>query len=161
MADIVFNESLGKVNEWPDRVDGNDPSTAEIALRLLSAVDADNTIRDVDTAAALLALGGTTETNATNYAAKALSDTDIGGSSVNDTTNVRAWDVADQLFSALGGAANTALAAAVWLYDALGTAVDANQIPIVKQDFVLASTNGGDVTLQVDSNGVWSASSAA
>ena len=85
MADGVFNIAKGKVNEYVDRVDGNDPTNSALVLVVLEANQADATLEDYDNLSLLLANAGNTESAATNYARPVLTDTDISASAVDDT----------------------------------------------------------------------------
>lgn len=158
MANGVFNVAKGRVNELHNRVDGNDPANAVLVLMLLQATsEADGTLEDYDTFSALLA-GSNTEANFTNYARIILSDTDISASTVNDTTNLRFADIPDQTWSSAGGASNNTLDKLIIGYDSDSTGgTDANIEPLTHHDFDV-TTNGGDITAQVDSGGYYSAS---
>ena len=74
MADGVFNVAKGKVNEYHDRVDNNDPANSAIIVVLLQVAEADATLQDYATLSALLA-GANTECTFTNYARKVITDT--------------------------------------------------------------------------------------
>lgn len=144
MADGTFNIAKGKVNEYVDRVDGNDPTDAVLVLVILEANEADGTLEDYDTLAALLA-GSNTESAATNYARAILADTDISPSAVDDTNNRRESAIPDETFTGLGpGNATTKI---VVCYDPDSTGgTDANIIPLTHHDWV-GTPNGGDVTV--------------
>ena len=161
MADFIYNFSLGDINGRADRVDDNDPTNSALIVMLLSAADTDGTHRDVDDFSALLATSAT-ETTATSYARKVLTDSDIAGSTVDDAGDTRSTDISDQTWSSIGGTTDTALTDMVVGYDSDTTGgTDANIEPISQHDFVLASTNGGDVVAQINASGLWSASSTA
>lgn len=156
MADGVFNIAKGKVNEYHDRVDGNDPANSALVVVLLSAAEADGTLEDYDTLAAVLA-GANTEATFTNYARKVLTDTDITASVVDDTNNRREADIPDQTWSSAGGASNNTLVKMLICYDNDTTAgTDTNIIPLCHYDFS-ATTNGGDLTAQINAAGYFRA----
>lgn len=154
MGNQIHNISKGRFNELHDRVDGNDPANAVLVLGLLSAAETDATLLDYDDWGALIGAAGNTETIATNYGRKILADADIGVSTVDDTNDRREADIPDQVFSSLGNGTNTALAKAILGYDSDSTVgTDVNIVPVGHFDAVLSSTNGGDVTLQVNAAG--------
>ena len=68
----------------------------------------------------------------------------------NDTSNRVELDAADVVWTALGGASNQTLAAAVVLKEITN---DAASRMFAYLDFTDVATNGGDVTLQFASNG--------
>lgn len=156
MADIVFNIAKGKVNEYHDRVDTNDPANSAIIVVLLKVAEADATLRDYDTLAALLA-GANTECDFTNYARKTLTDTATTASTTDDTNDRREADLPDQTWTAAGGALNNTLVKLLVCYDAdTTTGTDANIIPLTAHDFS-GTTNGGDITAQFAATGYFRA----
>lgn len=156
MANGVFNIAKGHVNEYQNRVDSNDPAASVLTVVLLQAVVADGTLEDFDNLSVLLADAGNTEANFTNYARKVLSDTDISGPTVDDTNNRKESDIPDQTWSSAGGTVDNDLDKLLICYDPLGTAVDTNIIPLTYHDFVF-STNGGDLTAQINAAGYYRA----
>ena len=134
MADIVFNISKGKVNEYHDRVDTNDPANSAIIVVLLTVAEADATLRDYDTLAALLA-GANTECDFTNYARKTISDAATSPSAVDDTNDRREAALPDQTWTAAGGALNNTLVKLLVCYDPDTTAgTDSTLVPLTKHD---------------------------
>ena len=85
MADGVFNIAKGRVNEYLNRVDSNDPANSAIIIVLLKTVVADGTLEDFDDLGAIIADAGVDEADFTNYARKVLTDTDITGPTPDDT----------------------------------------------------------------------------
>ena len=151
MADFVFNVAKGKVNEYHDRVDGNDPSASELVLLVLSVTgDQDAAMIDVDTVAALLALSNVAEVTNTNYARIDLNDTEISASTVDDTNNRREADLPDQTWSAI--AAGDAWTDLVVAYDPTGSSADSALIPLTLHDFA-ATPDGNDITAQFNAAG--------
>jgi len=153
---IVFNQAKGRGIELHDRVNNSDPANAVLVLMLLQeTTSADAVLRDYDTFAAILAVE--TECTATGYARIVLDDTDIGPSTVNDTTDVRSADITDPVWASIGGAVNNNLDKIVIGYDPDSTGgTDSDIIPITADDFVQA-TNGGDITGTVAAGGYLSA----
>jgi len=142
MADQVFNISKGALMEKV-----RDAST-NVILLLLKANEAETALVDHADVAALLAAGGNTEADFTNYARKI----GITGTITVDNTNDRVdLDIPDQIFTAAGGAANNALAKAITAYEE--SASDAGRVPMTHHDFA-ATTDGSDLTLQVNAAGI-------
>lgn len=69
----------------------------------------------------------------------------------NDTSNRVELDCADVTWTALGGASNQTLAAAVVLKE--GAANDTTSRMFAYLDFTDTATNGGDITVQIATNG--------
>lgn len=158
MADGVFNIAKGKVGEYFARVDGNDPANSAIVIVLLQVAEADATMKDYDTLAAILA-GSNTEADFTNYARKVLTDADIVAPTPNDTSDLQACFIDDQTWALAGGVTDNNLVKLLVCYDPDTTGgTDANIVPLTYHDFV-KTTNGGDLTADFDgTNGVFSAS---
>jgi hypothetical protein len=158
MGDVVFNISKGKVNEYHDRVDGNDPANSALIVVLLKTVAADATLKDQDDLAAILA-GGSTECDFTNYARKTLTDASISASVVDDVNDRREADIPDQTWSSAGGAINNAIAKLLVCYDPDTTSgTDSSIVPLAAYDFVVSATNGGDITATINAAGYFRAS---
>lgn len=160
MANIVFNEAKGRVNELHDRVDGNDPAASVLIVSLWQAIESDALLRDRATFAVIVAQGANDEADFTDggtpYARKLLADTDIVASTVDNTNDRREADIPDQVWDPAGGSTDNNLVKLITGYDPLGTAVDANIIPLTAHDFVI-TTNGGSITAAIDANGYFRA----
>lgn len=142
MADTLMNIALGAFAE--KFRDG----AANGGVSLMKANEADETLRDRDTVAAVFAEAGNTEADFTNYARK----TGISGSiTIDDVNNRLDVDIGDQLFSSAGGAANNTLTKLLFWYEE--SASDAGRVPISQHDFGI-STNGGDITAAINANGI-------
>ncbi len=142
MADFVFNIAKGAVAEKV-----RDGASNLIAL-LLVVAEADSTMKDYDTVAALLA-GTPNEASDASYARK----TGITGTVTVDDTNDRVdVDIPDQTWAALAGAAITDLIIAYQ-----ESASDAGRIPLVCLDFAV-TPDGSDVTAQLNAAGFYRAS---
>jgi len=87
MANAVFNVALGRINELHDRVVGNDPANSALVIVLLKTAEADATLKDYTTLAALLA-GANVEANFTNYARKVLTNTELTGSTADQAAKL-------------------------------------------------------------------------
>ena len=143
MANGVFNIAKGRVNELCDRVEHGDPAASRLQVKLLQVAEADATLQDYDTFSALLG-GSNTEATFTNYATKTLAAADLSRTT-DDTGNTQYSTVDnDQTWTAAGGATNNTLVKLVICYDAAGTDVDANLIPLTHHDYS-ATTDGNDL----------------
>lgn len=159
MASGVFNVALGRINEYPTRVDGNDPANSALVVVLCTGTETDGNLKDVDTLTAALALA-IDEATATNYARKVLTDTDIGAITTDDTGDRQYFDMADLTWSSLGGGVNNTLTRLLVCYDSDTTSgTDTNIIPIAYYDFAVA-TNGGDIVASINASGLFSATGA-
>lgn len=157
MGNIVLNRSKGRVTEFAERVNANDPANSVfiIFVLALSGIEADSVLLDKDTLADLVS-GTTNEVTNSGYARKVLDQT--GGITVTyDDTNDRVdVDVPDQTWTAV-------LAGDGWNdigfgYDSDSTAgTDANIIVMTIHDFVL-TPDGSDISAQIASGGFFRAS---
>lgn len=157
MADFVFNIAKGRVAEFYNRVDTNDPTNSALIVLVLatSGLESDATLMDVDTVAALVA-GTTNEVTNTNYARKTLTDSDLSAFSPDDTNNRVDIDIADQTWTAV--ASGDGWSKLVIAYDGDTTGgTDANIIPLTAHDFVV-TPDGSDITAQIASAGFYRAS---
>ena len=158
MADGVFNIAKGRVNEYVNRVDSNDPTNSALIVVLLKASEADATLEDYDDLNALLGAAGNTEADFTNYARKTLTDTDVANPTPDDTNNRQDADCPDQTWTSAGGASNNTLTKLVICYDGdTGAGTDANIIPLTHHDFA-TTTDGSDLTAQINASGFYRAS---
>lgn len=157
MANFVFNIAKGRVAEFFNRVDQNDPTNSAIVVVAINAGGAtDATMKDYDTLALLLADAQVAEVTNANYARKVLTDTDIAAVTPDDTNDLMQVTIADQTWSAVG--AGDAWTDLVICYDSDTTGgTDSNIIPLTCHDFSV-TPNGGDITADVGVNGVYQAS---
>ncbi len=145
MADFVHNIAKGAVAEMV-----RDSGSALLIL-LLKVAEADATMKDYDTVAALLA-GTPDEADFTNYARK----TGITGTITVDDTNDRVdIDAPDQTWTSAGGASNNTLTDLVFAYQ--NAAADATRIPCTNHDFSV-TTDGSDLSAQLNASGFYRAS---
>ena len=149
MADFVFNQAKGHVAEFATRILANDPTNSVFVAVLLKASVADATAIDLDTLALVLAEGSTDEADATDYVRKEITVSEGLTRTVDDSNNRVDIDVADIVWSGLGGATNNNLTDLLFCYDSDSTGgADTNIIPCTQHDFVL-TTQDTDVTAQV------------
>lgn len=156
MADFVFNIAKGRIVEYYNRVDSDDPANSAFVIVVIDANgDTDATMKDRDDLAALL--GGTAnEVTNTNYARKTLTQADLSAMAVDDTNDRFDLDFADQSWTAV--AAGTAWTDIIVCYDSDTTGGgDASIIPITCHDFAV-TPDGSDITAQVAAAGFFRAS---
>jgi len=157
VADLVFNIAKGRVAELYNRVDSNDPANSALIILILatSGIEADATLRDVDTVTALVA-GTTNEVTNTGYARKVLTDADIVAFAPDDTNDRVDLDIPDQTWTAV--AAGDGWNDLVVAYDNDTTGgTDANIVPLTLHDFVV-TPDGSDITAQIAAAGFYRAS---
>lgn len=147
MANIVFNIAKGMVNYYATLPAAND------ALVLVpieaTGIEADATLKDYDTLAAILAAANNEETT---LGRKTLTSV---ASNVDDTNDRREADAADVTWTAATG---NPIAAVIICYDPDTTGgTDADLIPLVKLD-ASATPAGGDIVGQFNVSGFYRAS---
>lgn len=143
MADDVFNNARGRIREKV--INGG----ANFGVLLLKTVEADATLRDYTTVAAILAAAGNVEADFTNYARKTgLAPTQ----SVDNDAETAAADLADQTWASAGGAVNNTTAKAIVYFEE--SASDAGRLPLTYHDFV-GTTDGNDLVAQVATGGFY------
>jgi hypothetical protein len=158
MGNDVFNIGKGRVVEYYNRVESNDPTASALIVVLGIGAITDATLIDLDDLAAVIADAGFTEAVFTNYARKTLTDVELAPLPAPvDASDRYDVDIPDQTWTNAGNGANDTLTRLLINYDndtAVGT--DANIIPLCFYDFAI-TTNGGDLTAQVDAQGFFSA----
>lgn len=144
MANIVFNIAKGRVAELYNRVKSNDPANSAIILVPIetAGLEADATLVDVDTLAALVA--GTTNEQ-TTMGRKTLTDAELAAFPAPDDTNDR-MDI--QLPTTIWTAASgNAISKIAVCYDSDTTSgTDANIVPLTMFDFV-QTPSGADIQM--------------
>lgn len=142
--DFIFNIAKGAIAEKVR------DSSSSLLMLFLKTSEADDTLKDYDTIAAMLA-GSNVEADFTNYARK----TSLTGSiTVDDTNNRVDVDVADQTWVAAGGASNNTLKHLIVACQESGS--DSGRIPLTAHRFPMA-TNGTNITVQVNASGFYRA----
>jgi hypothetical protein len=150
MANLVFNISAGRVTEFYNRVDNNDPANSAFIIALLAAsgIESDATLRDVDTFAALVA-GTTNEATNTGYARKTLTDSDLTAWAPDDANDRVDLDFPDQTWTGVANDGTGAISDLVVAFDSDTTAgTDSNIVPCTIHDFSV-TPDGSDVTAQI------------
>jgi hypothetical protein len=148
MGNVVCNIAKGRFVELYNRVKSNDPANSAFVVVLLKTAEADATLIDYDTLAALLA-GANVEADFTNYARMTIDDGDLAALPAPDDANDRYQvDLPDQAIANAGGATNNTLAKAIVCYDPDTTGgTDANLVPCLALDCVV-TTNGETLNLR-------------
>lgn len=158
MADFVFNIAKGRVVEYYNRVENNDPAASALIVVILATagLEADSVLQDADTLAAVLA-GTTDEATNTGYARKTLTDVELAALPAPDDTNNRFdIDIPDQTWTAV--AAGSGWSKLLICYDAdTGAGTDSNIIPLTSHDFVV-TPDGSDITAVIAAAGFFRAS---
>lgn len=133
MANIVFNIAKGRVVEFYNRVENNDPANSAIILVPIetTGLEADATLIDVDTLTALIA--GTTNEQ-TTMGRKTLTDADLAALPAPDDTNDR-YDVSLPTTTWTGATGNAISKIAVCYDNDTTAGTDANIIPLTMFDF--------------------------
>lgn len=144
MANIVFNIAKGRVVELYNRVENNDPANSALVLVPIetSGLEADATLIDADTLAAVLA--GTTNEQ-TTMGRKVLTDVELAALPAPDDTNDRySLSLPTVTWTAAGGNPISKILVA---YDSDTTAgTDANIIPLTMFDFA-QTPSGADIQM--------------
>jgi len=156
MADFVFNIAKGRVVEYCNRVDSNDPTNSALIIVAIDANgDSDATMKDRDDLAALV--GGTAnEVTNGSYARKTLTDADISAPAPTDASDLFAVDIPDQTWAAI--AAGTAWTDLIVCYDSDTTGgTDAGIVPLTCHDFAI-TPDGSDILATINASGFFSAS---
>ena len=127
-------------------MDTNDPANSALIQILYKVIEADGTLRDYDTVAAIAA-GANTECDFTNYARKTLADAAVTATVTDDTNDRRVASIDDWVIASAGGATNNTLVKLVIAYDSDTTAgTDANIVPLTAHDLT-ETTNGQQLTV--------------
>ena len=145
MTDFVFNIAKGAVAQMIRT------NASNLLVLLLKAAESDATFKDRTTVAQILA-NGSTEADFTNYVRKTGITGTVTVDNVNDRVDV---DMPDQTWLSAGGGANNTLVSAVVAYE--NSASDAGRVPLTNHVFPV-TTDGSDLTLQVNSAGFYRAS---
>jgi hypothetical protein len=148
MADQVMNVAKGKFRYYCELSAANDALIA--VLIKTSGLVADDTLNNYLTLSALLA-GASDEADFTNYVRKNITSATITQDDTNNRVDV---DVADQTWTAAGGASNNPVSKVIWCFDPdTTTGTDADLVPLSHHDFVF-TPDGSDVTLVVATAGL-------
>ena len=144
MANYVFNIAKGRVVEYFNRVDSNDPANSAIILIPLSATDTEANRQDDDDVATFLAAAPNEQT-AGGWSRKTLTDADLSAVAVDDTNNRFPATIPQVTWTAPTAGNNTV--GLLIAYDSdTTTGTDSNLIPLVHCDFAVTA-DGNDVII--------------
>jgi len=149
MADIVFNIAKGRISEYFNRVDQNDPSTGVITLVPVSVAGTVANVGHMDSLDLVLAV--TTERTTSGWARVELTDTEILTTNYDPNDTDDRMDVSIPEVS-LGSPTADAIVGILVCYDAVtGSGTDANIIPLTHHDLAVTGDsseviiNAGDL----------------
>lgn len=144
MANIVFNIAKGRVVEYYNRVENNDPSASALIIVPIetSGLESDATLIDKDDLAALVA--GTTNEQ-TTMGRKTLTDADLASLPAPDDTNDR-YEVSLPTVTWTAASGNAISKLAVCYDNDTGAGTDANIIPLTMFDFAV-TPSGADIQM--------------
>lgn len=131
-TNFVFNVAKGRINEYVNRVDANDPANSVLVWVLLEAtgLETDAVLMDKDTLADLVS-GTTNEATFPGYTRLTQNDSVIGQPTIDDTANTQNSDAPDPSFTVSAGGGNL-IAKLVCCYDSDSTGgADSAIIPLV------------------------------
>lgn len=153
MGDIVFNIAKGKVARYADLPDASDALI--IVLLKASGLEADGTLQDYDTLAAILAAAND-EADFTGYSRKTLASVTV---TPDDTNNRQDVDAADPSAYTNSGGASQAIGKALIVWDGdTGAGSDTNIVPLVALDCVVTFDIGVATTISFNAAGFFRAS---
>jgi hypothetical protein len=147
MANFVFNIAKGRVAEFYNRVQTNDPAGSQLVVLAINTSSADGVLEDLASINALLTDGNTSEPTNSGYVRVDLDGTDLSALAVDNTNDYMPCDIDDITWTAVAatGGAWTDLVIA---YDPTGSAADDALIPLTCHDFAV-TPDGSDITAQV------------
>jgi hypothetical protein len=142
MANFVFNVAKGRIVEFYNRVENNDPSTSGFIVVPIETSGLESQANLIDSLSLTEVLNGTTNEQST-MGRKTLTDADLAALPSPDTGNDRYdLDLPDITWTAASG---NAISALVICYDAnTGSGTDDDIIPMTYHDFVV-TPDGSDV----------------
>lgn len=145
MANFVFNIAKGRVVEYYNRVENNDPTNSALILIPLSTGDTEANRQDDDDVATFLAATPNEQTSG-GWSRKTLTDSELVSLPAPDDTNNR-YAVAVPSVTWTGPTAGNNTVALLIAYDSDTTSgSDSNLIPLTYHDFVVTA-DGNDVIL--------------
>ena len=154
MADFVFNDALGRVAQWCQNVEDNDPAASVLRMHAWVNTAADSAARDVATITLLEAVTNVAEASNSGYANILMDPSDIV-ITVDDSNERVDIVIGDQTFTSV-------VAGDVWTditisYDPDGSDTDTTTFPMTQHDFAV-TPNGGDITADEPTLGFFRAS---
>ncbi len=148
MANFVFNIAKGRVVEFYNRAENNDPTNSALILVPLSSSGTEAQGQDLDDLAAVEADANFAERTSGGWVRKTLESAQLASLPSADDTNNR-YDVSLPAVTWTTPAAGNNTTGLLVCYDSDTTAgTDSNIIPLTHHDFVV-TTDGNDVTLNL------------
>ena len=144
MANIVFNIAAGRVVEYYNRVENNDPAASAFILVPIetTGLETDAVLKDADTLTAVLS--GTTNEQ-TTMGRKTLTDAELAALPAPDDTNDR-YDVSLPTVTWTAATGNAISKILVCYDNDTGAGTDANIIPLTMFDFA-QTPSGADIQM--------------
>jgi len=142
VADFTFNIAKGRIVEYYNRVENNDPAPSALILVPLSASGTEAQGQDLDTLADVEADANFAEQTGGGWVRKTLTDTQLAALPAPDDTNNR-YGVQVPLVTWTGPTAGSNTTGLLVCYDAdTAAGTDANIIPLTHHTFtVIADAN--------------------
>jgi len=156
MADFVFNIAKGRVTEFHNRVDTNDPANSVLVVVALdtTGLESDATLRDKDTLADLVS-GTTNEATNGSYARVIITDAGLALPAPDDAND--RYDLTLANIDIGSPAAGNAWSKLVICYDPDSTGgADSAIIPLTCHDFVV-TPDGSNIIAVVPAAGYYRA----
>lgn len=147
MGNGIFNVAKGQIAYYASLPGSSD--AIKVLLLKSSGLQADATLADHDTVAAVLAASND-EADATNYVRKTAGSVTVTVDDTNDRVDI---DCADITWTTLGGASNNTLGALMFFYvPDTGAEADSSNIPLSFHTFSYTTT-GVDVSVLIPTAG--------
>lgn len=145
MASFVFNGAKGRVAEYFERVDLNEPANSALVIIPLKVGDTEANLQDMDTVTEVLA--GTPDEQTEGWSRKTLTDADIGPANYapDDTNNRGQASLPEVKWTTPTSGKNTVALLVAYDSDTTG-GTDANLVPLLYLDFAVTA-DGNDVAL--------------
>lgn len=155
MSDFVYNIAKGRVAEFAQRVENNDPANSALVVVAVDvAAVTDATLKDLDTLAAIVAAGVTIR-EANNWNRKVLTDVELAAPAPDDANDRFDVDIPDLIWTPGPTAGN--VTDLIVCYDNDTTAgTDANLVPLTQHDFPITA-DGTVVTATINAAGFYRA----
>jgi hypothetical protein len=147
MANFVFNIAKGRIVEFYNRAESNDPTNSALILVPCSASDTEANAQDADTLTAALATA-INEQTAGGWVRKTLESAQLAALPAPDDTNNRYAVALPQVTWTAPTAGNNTTGLLVCYDSDTAAGDDTNIIPLTHHDFVVTA-DGNDVVLNV------------
>jgi hypothetical protein len=151
MADFVFNIAKGRVAEFYNRVNTNDPSTARLVIVPLEATGLESQANLEDSVSLAEVLDGATNEQ-TTMGRKYLTDAELDDLAPDTGNNRMDVDIPDITWT---GATGSGVGAIVIAYDP-ATSADSAIIPLTHHTFAV-TPDGSDIVAQIATAGFFRA----